>query len=514
MAAMIFFCYNLMGAIYRLRFSPVSRFPGPKLAALTFWYEFYYDVVLRGQYTFHLRTLHAKFGPIIRINPYELHISDPAYYDTLYASSASGEKRNKWEWYTKQFGTPGAMFSTVGHDQHKARRAALNRFFSMVSVRRLQPVVEERVQRLIERFRGFKDADGEVMKIDYAFAAFTNDVVMEYSYGRSDHRLEEDDFGPDYHDAIVEAGKAAGLLKQMIWIFQFFQSLPECLAVLLSPSLDLVIRIQRSIEQQIVQVKAQPRSTYQDLAHPTLFHEILQSNLPESDKTVSRLKDEAAIVVGAGTLTTSWALSVATYHLIANPRVLTKLKAELRAAIPDPNARASLPVLEKLPYLVAVVQEAIRLSYGVASRLQRVSPEKPMLFTDSTNGKEWSIPPNTPVGMTSTLIHQDETIFPNAASFVPERWVENPRLDRYLVSFSKGSRQCLGINLAYVEMYLCLSAIFRRFGSAGANGVRDEGDEGVLELFETGLSDVEIAADGFVPLPAEGSKGIRIKVKD
>lgn len=71
------------------------------------------------------------------------------------------------------------------------------------------------------------------------------DVVMEYSYGRSDHRLEEDDFGPDYHDAIVEAGKAAGLLKQMIWIFQFFQSLPECLAVLLSPSLDLVIRIQR-----------------------------------------------------------------------------------------------------------------------------------------------------------------------------------------------------------------------------------------------------------------------------
>lgn len=72
------------------------------------------------------------------------------------------------------------MFSTVGHDQHKARRAALNRFFSMVSVRRLQPVVEERVQRLIERFRGFKDADGEVMKIDYAFAAFTNGGLLSF----------------------------------------------------------------------------------------------------------------------------------------------------------------------------------------------------------------------------------------------------------------------------------------------------------------------------------------------
>lgn len=204
---------------------------------------------------------------------------------------------------------------------------------------------------------------------------------------------------------------------------------------------------------------------------------------------------------------------MATYYLIADPRVLAKLKTELRSAIPDPDASASLTELEKLPYLVAVVQEAIRLSYGVSSRLQRVSPENAMHFTDSGTGKEWSIPPNTPVGMTSALIHQDESIFPNAASFIPERWLDNPRLDRYLVAFSKGSRQCLGINLAYVEMYLCLAAIFRRFGSAGADGVRTEDDEGLLELFETGLSDVEMAADGFVPLAAEGSKGIRIKVR-
>jgi len=262
-----------------------------------------------------------------------------------------------------------------------------------------------------------------------------------------------------------------------------------------------------------VQVKAQPRSTYQDLPHPTLFHEILQSDLPESDKTISRLTDEAAIVVGAGTLTTSWALSVATYHLLASPRILAKLKAELRSAIPDSNASFPLPVLEKLPYLVAVVQEAIRLSYGVSSRLQRVSPDNAMLFTDAASGKQWSIPPNTPVGMTSTLIHQQESIFHDSKSFIPERWVENPRLDRYLISFSKGSRQCLGINLAYAEMYMCLAAIFRRFGSGGEKGVREAGDEGVLELFETGLADVEIAADGFVPLPAEGSKGIRIKVR-
>lgn len=133
-------------------------------------YELYYDVVLRGQYTFHIRDLHARYGPIIRINPYELHISDPEYIDKLYASSASGEKRDKWMWYTKQFGTPGAMFSTSPHDHHKARRAALNRFFSMASVRRLQPLVEGRVQQLIKRLK----TCNKVITLNLAYAAFTN----------------------------------------------------------------------------------------------------------------------------------------------------------------------------------------------------------------------------------------------------------------------------------------------------------------------------------------------------
>ena len=266
---------------------------------------------------------------------------------------------------------------------------------------------------------------------------------------------------------------------------------------------------------QIAQIKKQPPSTYQDLPHPTLFHEILSSNLSESDKSTSRLKDEAAIVVGAGTLTTSWALSVATYHLLANPQILTKLKTELISVAPDPNTQSvSLSTLEThCPYLVAVVQEAIRLSYGVASRLQRISPDKAILFRDQHSKKDWVIPPGTPVGMTSVLVHQDPSIFPDPYAFRPERWIENPRLDRFLMSFSKGSRLCLGINLAYAEMYLCLFGIFSRFGSGGLGGVRMSGDEGVLELFETGMDDVEVRGDGFIPLASEGSQGVRVKVR-
>jgi len=62
-----FFIFGLIvwlayGCVYRLYLSPVAGFPGPKLAALTFWYEFYYDVIKKGQYTFKIKELHQEYG--------------------------------------------------------------------------------------------------------------------------------------------------------------------------------------------------------------------------------------------------------------------------------------------------------------------------------------------------------------------------------------------------------------------------------------------------------------------
>jgi cytochrome P450 len=110
--------------------------------------------------------------------------------------------------------------------------------------------------------------------------------------------------------------------------------------------------------------------------------------------------------------------------------------------------------------------------------------------------------------MTSYLVHHDETIFPNPYDYIPQRWLDNPRLDKYLVSFTKGTRQCVGINLAYAELYSALASIFRRYG-----GPESPGPEGRLELFETSIDDVEMAADMFIPFVKKGSKGVRVFVK-
>jgi cytochrome P450 len=110
----------------------------------------------------------------------------------------------------------------------------------------------------------------------------------------------------------------------------------------------------------------------------------------------------------------------------------------------------------------------------------------------------------TPVSMSAGLLHLNPKTFPNQLEFQPERWLNNRHLDKYLVSFCKGSRQCLGINLAYSELYICLNAVFTRYGATGMKA------DATMALFETTKEDVEMKHDLFIPGPKADSKGVRI----
>src|SRR3954463_8131091 len=83
-AVLVGISYWIVVVIRRLFFSPISHFPGPKLAAASLWYEFYYDVILGGQYVWKVRQMHEKYGPVVRINPYELHVIDPAFLEEIF----------------------------------------------------------------------------------------------------------------------------------------------------------------------------------------------------------------------------------------------------------------------------------------------------------------------------------------------------------------------------------------------------------------------------------------------
>jgi len=251
-----------------------------------------------------------------------------------------------------------------------------------------------------------------------------------------------------------------------------------------------------------------PAEKPRDVEHRTIFHEILDSKLPPQEINADRLSNEAFAIVAAGTLTTAWTMAVAVYYILENPSILKNLRNELRTAIPDQSTPPTLTVLEQLPYLKGIVQEALRLSDPVMSRQHRI-PHEPLLYTDPLTSKKYVIPAGTPCSSHMMLIHRNPTIFPEPGAFRPERWIENPRLDKYLVSFSRGTRICLGMNLAFAEMYLVLTGIFMRHGTKEC---MMEGDEGWLELFETERRDVICVSDKNVPGVWEGSKGVRVKI--
>jgi hypothetical protein len=60
--ATLYIGYLIGLVVYRLYFSPLAKFPGPKLTAMSKWYEFYYDVTLRGQFTFQIQRMHKEYG--------------------------------------------------------------------------------------------------------------------------------------------------------------------------------------------------------------------------------------------------------------------------------------------------------------------------------------------------------------------------------------------------------------------------------------------------------------------
>lgn len=148
-----------------------------------------------------------------------------------------------------------------------------------------------------------------------------------------------------------------------------------------------------------------------------------------------------------------------TFYLLAHPQIARRLKKELLSIGENSSQLLAYHDLQKLPYLRAVISEGLRISSSVAGRLPRVNR------TAAIEYKSYTLPAGTAVSMSIRDIHFDESIFPNAYQFKPERWLgEDKRaLEKYLIPFSKGPRSCVGMNLALAELYLVIGNLFRRY---------------------------------------------------
>ncbi|KAI1776778.1 cytochrome P450 [Hypoxylon cercidicola] len=501
--------YKLLRALWNISpFHPLSHIPGPKLAAVTYLPEFWYDAVKFGRYTREIKKMHETYGPIVRINPDELHCNDPQFVDEIYAGS--GRKRNKPLHQVSGSTMEHSFFATPDHDRHRMRRAPLAKFFSKNQMAQLEPQIQGLVQRLCNKLLACAGKD-EPIDTQSAYSCFTSDVISDYCFGESLGFLAQESWEPNFREPLYS-------LLQTVYIFRFFPFLKHTAMAsswfvrYLPKDMALLIRtLDTDIPSQVKKTKIDmDAGIVRD--RPTVFGELLKSDLAPEEKPVARLVDEAASALGGGTETASWTLSVLTYHLLTQPKIMSKLTEELRAAVEDPLSLPPWTTLEKLPYFGAVLQEGLRLSYGISARSARVPTEEDLVYRGEWMPKgsskkvavEHVIPRGYGIGMSTVLVHHDETLFPDSHAFVPERWLDdntqrNKGLERYLMSFSKGSRMCPGMNLALCELYLALAALVLRVFPH-------------MRLFETTEEDVRYDHDMFVPLVKGGSKGVRVVV--
>ncbi|KAL8379092.1 hypothetical protein RB599_008759 [Gaeumannomyces hyphopodioides] len=454
--------YKVLVVLYNISpLHPLYRFPGPKLAAATYAYEGYYDWWLVGRYSKTIKQMHERYGPLVRISPDELHCSDSAFTDEIYAGS--GRIRDRTQRYVDAV-APGsaaaASFAALSHELHRTLRSPMNRFFSRSQILKLESEVLDFGQLTVDKM--LRSAGGEPFNLGSAYQCFTGDIISNYCFGEPMGFIAQEGWEPNFalwtqsHQKLTHAMRHNSLLRKAS------EYMPMVAKYVSKDTQNLLHHMDVVIPGYI-------RAAAADLTNNRLFAELARNKTlpPEKSKamTEQRLSGEGFALLAAGTETTAATLTVISYHLLANPHILARLQQDLEGMAPETLKWIEL---EKRPYLWAVVNEGLRLMPGVALRSARIARDEDLVYKSRDGGADWVIPRGTPVSMTPWINHCDENLYPDPESFRPDRWLlgngeggvkPNHELQKKLISFGRGSRSCLGEQLAMCEASL-MTALF------------------------------------------------------
>ncbi|KAF9772101.1 hypothetical protein IL306_010215 [Fusarium sp. DS 682] len=177
----------------------------------------------------------------------------------------------------------------------------------------------------------------------------------------------------------------------------------------------------------------------------------------ESDNLdLVHLREQAKVLMVAGSDTTASLLAATTYYLLKNPDKLANLQDEVRSAFSSRDDITGDAVAH-LPYLNGVIEEGLRVFPPVP-----IGP--PRVCTGATIDGHY-VPKGVVVSVDGFATTHDERNFTRPDEFLPERWIGEGFGDRKEASkpFSLGPRGCLGINLAYLEARIALASLIWKY---------------------------------------------------
>lgn len=168
-----------------------------------------------------------------------------------------------------------------------------------------------------------------------------------------------------------------------------------------------------------------------------------------------------------GNDTTQITLTNVMFELASHPEIQQKLYEILTRELPESSQPiAPYAELGKIPYLSACIEETFRVLPPVRFGLLRRT------VGDGSTISGHHIPGDVTVSASVYPIHLNEKLFHKPLEWIPERWIpgeaeysetEFKNLKDFVLPFTLGGRACIGRNLAYMEVGICLAALVMAF---------------------------------------------------
>ncbi|KAJ6438138.1 cytochrome P450 [Purpureocillium lavendulum] len=438
--------------------SSASRVPGP-------WYSKWTSLVLdlhflNGTRSFYVHALHAEYGPVVRIAPNEVDMTDLDAVKTVYAVKETFVKSN----FYRNIVAPGteSMFSTVDIDFHRRHRRLLAAPMSESSLKAVMPQVRAHVDLAVRRVGEEMAARGSADVLKW-WLFMATDIIGQLTFGDS-FRMLELGRKNEYAHELERVGRIGALracfpsIVRLAYKTPFrlpvFQGAVEASRNMLRYATDSLDRYRRVVDTDAAFVQQ------------TLFTKVFKAEEDEK-MTFKEVRDEAQSYIVAGSDTTANSMTFLTWAVCRHPAIRDALVKGLRT-LPDDYTETHL---KDLPYLEQVVDETLRLYSAAPSGLPRVVPP---------GGCELAgywFDEGTAVSAQAYSMHRDPVIFPQPDAFVPSRWAQPTKAmkDSYM-PFGRGSRVCIGQHLAKTELRLATARFFLTFPDAQMSSLEGMSD--------------------------------------
>ncbi|RAK98280.1 cytochrome P450 [Aspergillus ibericus CBS 121593] len=447
-------------------FTPgVVRIPGPFLAKISNVWRFV-DVA-RGRPEVTLDRLHREYGEYVRLGPQVVSVANVDAAKVIYGINKGYQKTGFYRVQQQLAkGKPTqTLFTTTDEDFHAKIKRPVSAAYSMSTVAEFEPFVDSTTRTLFGRLDEFAEKN-EAFDIAIWLQYYAFDVIGEMTFSKQLGFLEQ---GHDVEGIIASLEKTldyAGKIGQMPWLDNVLQKNPLW-QLIRGGSTGAIARFARDrMHERLSQSDSRPNTPRRQKDFLTRFLEAKTTHPNIVDDT--RVFAYTVSNVNAGSDTTAISLRAVLYYTLKNREVWGKLREELRSALQA--GTITVPVSwkqsQELPYLDAVIKEALRLHPAVGLLLERVVPAEGLQLP---NGP--FLPAGTIVGVNPWIIHRHAVFGQEVDRFIPERWLRGngesetefqARRQNMLgatLTFGAGPRTCIGKNISLLEMYKLIPSL-------------------------------------------------------